>query len=50
VIGLRIDYWYLQEDWCKEQNFKGKHYYHWSDAKWYFEHEEEATLFALRWS
>ena len=36
--------------WCQEHPSNGKFYYHYTNTRWWFEKEEDALLFALRWS
>ena len=36
--------------WCNEQESSGKYYFYYGTNTWWFQHEEDATLFALRWA
>ena len=35
--------------WCKQQP-GGLFYYHFSNTRWWFQREEDALIFALKWS
>ena len=37
-------------EWCRNQPGTGKFYNHYTNTRWWFEHEQDAVLFALRWS
>lgn len=36
--------------WCKDQPSSGKFYHHYTNTRWWFECEEDAVFFALKWS
>lgn len=35
--------------WCKKQTSVGKFYYHYTNVRWWFELEQDAMMFLLRW-
>lgn len=35
--------------WCKEQESDGRFYWHYTNTRWWFEKEEDAMMFALKW-
>lgn len=39
-------------NWCRGLNngFGNKFYYHYTNTRWWFEHKEDAILFALKFS
>ena len=36
--------------WCQQHPSEGKFYYYYGVDSWWFEHEQDATLFLLRWA
>lgn len=37
-------------DWCNQQASDGKYYFYYGVNTWWFQRQEDATLFALRWA
>lgn len=50
VVISSMDYEKERFLWCKRQSSNGRFYRYYMSFTWYFENEEDATLFALRWS
>lgn len=40
----------LATKWCREQPSRGLFYNHYTNTRWWFEKEQDAIMFALRWS
>jgi hypothetical protein len=36
-------------DWCQAQNSQGQFFFHPMNGGWFFEHEQDALLFKLKW-
>jgi hypothetical protein len=36
--------------WCQLQESKGRFYFHYTNTRWWFEHERDAVHFAMKWS
>ena len=36
-------------EWCKEHQSKNLFHYYWLSTRWWFENEDDALLFALKW-
>lgn len=35
--------------WCRAQESDGKFYHHYTNTRWWFEKDEDAMMFALKW-
>lgn len=35
--------------WCEEYQSDGRFYHHYTNTRWWFEREEDAMMFSLRW-
>ena len=38
------------KNWCNNYHFSGRYYNHYTNTRWWFEDEQDAMLFALKWS
>jgi len=38
------------KNWCDHYHLSTRYYYHYTNTRWWFEHEQDAMLFALKWS
>jgi hypothetical protein len=47
IIISQFDNWTEVHDWCEEE--LGREHYSWNGANFWFETEEDAFRFALRW-
>lgn len=36
--------------WCQQQTSSGKFYKYYGTDTWWFEHEQDATMFMLKWA
>ncbi len=36
--------------WCQQQESTGRFYFHFTNTRWWFEKETDATFFILMWS
>jgi len=40
----------LAKRWCQQQESTGKFYHHYTNTRWWFENEQDASLFLLFWA
>lgn len=50
VVVSSVDYNKERFLWCQRQPSTGRFYRYYGNFSWWFEHKEDAVMFALRWA
>ena len=51
AVKSNVEQWDISKAhlWCKNHDSDGRFYWHYTNTRWWFEKEEDAMMFALKW-